>query len=204
PVQEEELLDAICREQSVPSPVRTAAPIGAGSPPSGARSPDRVPMGASGIPASGGWLHVLLAEDNPYNQAVMEELLPRRGHTGRLAGDGRAALRALEQDHLDVMLLDIHMPELDGFQVVAVQRQREQGTGRHLPIIALTARSAEGERERCLQAGMDDYLAKPVRAAGVFAAIDRGVSDGGVRQPVESGGGIDPGLVDPALVLAAL
>ena len=59
----------------------------------------------------------------------MEDLLPRRGHTLHVAGDGRAALTALEQDHFDVMLLDIHMPELDGFQVVAAQRQREQGTG---------------------------------------------------------------------------
>jgi CheY-like chemotaxis protein/HPt (histidine-containing phosphotransfer) domain-containing protein len=90
-----------------------------------------------------------------------------------VAGDGRAALTALEQDDFDVLLLDIHMPELDGFQVVAAQRQREQGTGRHLPVIALTARSADGERERCLQAGMDDYLAKPVRATELFAAIDR-------------------------------
>jgi CheY-like chemotaxis protein/HPt (histidine-containing phosphotransfer) domain-containing protein len=118
-------------------------------------------------------LHVLVAEDNPYNQAVMEDLLPRQGHTLQVAGDGWSALNALEQGHFDVMLLDIHMPELDGFQVVAAQRRREQGTGTHLPIIALTARSAAGERERCLGAGMDDYLAKPVRAADLFAAIDR-------------------------------
>ena len=133
----------------------------------------------------------------------MEELLPRRGHTVHLAGDGRAALRALEQDHFDVMLLDIHMPELDGFQVVAVQRQREQGTGRHLPIIALTARSAEGERERCLQAGMDDYLAKPVRAAELFAAIDRVVSGEEAPRPAESEAGAPGGLLDPAALLAA-
>jgi CheY-like chemotaxis protein len=114
-----------------------------------------------------------VAEDNPYNRAVIEDLLLRRGHTLHLAGDGRAALTALEHDHFDVLLLDIHMPELDGFQVVAVQRRRERDTGRHLPVIALTARSADGERERCVQAGMDDYLAKPVRAAELFAAIDR-------------------------------
>jgi CheY-like chemotaxis protein len=116
---------------------------------------------------------VLLAEDNPFNQAVLEDLLPRRGHTLRVAGDGRAALAALAHDEFDVLLLDIHMPELDGFEVIAAQRQREQGTGRHLPVIALPARSATGERARCLQAGMDDYLAKPVRAAELFAAIDR-------------------------------
>ena len=120
-----------------------------------------------------------------------------------LAGDGRAALTALEQNQFDVMLLDIHMPELDGFQVVAAQRQREQGTGRHLPVIALTARSADGERERCLQAGMDDYLAKPVRAAALFAALDRVVSGEGVPRPVESDAGVPDGLLDPAALLAA-
>jgi two-component system, sensor histidine kinase and response regulator len=102
-----------------------------------------------------------------------------------------------------VMLLDIHMPELDGFQVVAAQRRREQRTGSRLPIIALTARSAAGERERCLQAGMDDYLAKPVRAAELFAAIDRVVSDEEVRPPVEADAGVLSELLDPAALLAA-
>jgi DNA-binding NarL/FixJ family response regulator len=100
------------------------------------------------------------------------------------------------------MLLDIHMPELDCFQVAAVQRQREQGTDRHLPIIALTARSAEGERERCLHAGMDDYLAKPVRAAELFAAIDRVVSGQGGSRPTESFP-VAAGLLDPVALLAA-
>jgi PAS domain S-box-containing protein len=183
PVVEEELLDAVCRARSLPSPV--AAP-----PPVGAREPV---VQLAGAPVSDRRFHVLLAEDNPYNQAVLEDLLQRRGHTLHLAGDGRAALAALEQGPFDVMLLDIHMPGLDGFQVVAAQRQREQGTGRHLPVIALTARTAAGERERCLRAGMDDYLAKPVRAAELFAAIDRLVP----------GGGAPPGLLDPAALLAA-
>jgi PAS domain S-box-containing protein len=220
PVQEEEFLDAVCRARSLPSPV----PAG-GRPASGCEPAAH----AAGVPGSGRRLHVLLAEDNPYNQALMEDLLPRRGHTLQVAADGRAALAALEQDHFDVMLLDIHMPELDGFQVVALQRQREQGTGQHLPVIALTARSAAGERERCLQAGMDDYLAKPVRAAELFAAIDRVVSalplppssavrergrgEGEVPPPVEPDAAVpwppdhaatgEPGLLDPAVLLAA-
>jgi CheY-like chemotaxis protein/HPt (histidine-containing phosphotransfer) domain-containing protein len=155
-----------------------------------------------------------LAEDNPYNQAVMEDVLPRRGHSVRVAGDGRAALAALERDEFDVLLLDIHMPELDGFQVVAVQRQREQSTGRHLPVIALTARSVAGERERCLQAGMDDYLAKPVRAAELFEAIDRVVSAPSSASCAESARGdgewsgpgerdAAAGLLDPSALLAA-
>jgi CheY-like chemotaxis protein len=116
-------------------------------------------------------LRVLVAEDNPFNQALMEDLLQQHGYAFRLAGDGRAALTALEEEDFDLLLLDIHMPELDGFQVVMAQRQRESGTGRHLPVIALTARSAQGERDRCLRAGMDEYLSKPVRPAELLAAI---------------------------------
>jgi PAS domain S-box-containing protein len=158
---------------------------------------------ATGIPPSGRRLHILLAEDNPFNQAVMEDLLPRRGHTVRVAGDGRTALAALEHEHVDVMILDIHMPGADGFEVVAVQRHREQGTGRHLPIIALTARGGEGERERCLRAGMDDYLVKPVRAAELFAAMDRVVSGTGVSRLGASDASIRSRLLDPAALLAA-
>ena len=193
PVQEEELLDAICRARSLPSPV-----VPAGSWPASGREAG---VHATQLPASGRRCYVLLAEDNPYNQAVMKELLPRRGHTVHVAGDGRAALAALEQDHFDVMLLDIHMPELDGFQVVASQRQREQGTGRRLPVIALTARSAERERECCLQAGMDDYLVKPVRATELFEAIDRVVSHPTIAYAVDVG--IPGDLIDRRALMAA-
>jgi CheY-like chemotaxis protein len=195
PVQEEELLDAICRARSLPSPV-----VPAGSRPTSGRDPG---VRATELPASPRRCHVLLAEDNPYNQAVMKELLPRRGHTVHVAGDGRATLAALEQDHFDVVLLDIHMPELDGFQVVASQRQREQRTGRRLPVIALTARSAEGERERCLQAGMDDYLVKPVRATELFEAIDRVVSHLAIAHAVEVDTGVPYDLLDWSALMAA-
>jgi PAS domain S-box-containing protein len=207
PVVEEELLDAVCRARSLPSPVEPPPPVGA-------RSPDRArtaayePWAQAAGPTRSRPLHVLVAEDNPFNQAVLEDLLPRRGHTLRVAGDGRTALSTLEQGHFDVMLLDIHMPELDGFRVVAAQRRRELGTGTHLPIIALTARSAAGERERCLQAGMDDYLAKPVRAAELFAAIDRVTArrkhEGGrMKKDVDPVHPSEKGLLDPAALLAA-
>jgi PAS domain S-box-containing protein len=166
PVVEEELLDAICRALALPSPIPEMRHA------EGAMRNDRQQESGTRL-GERRRLHILVAEDNPFNQAVMEDLLPRHGHTVRAAGDGRAALAALEQERFDLMLLDVHMPELDGFEVMAVQREREQGTGRHLPVIALTARSAAGERERCLQAGMDDYLVKPVRSADLFAAIDR-------------------------------
>jgi PAS domain S-box-containing protein len=193
PAVEEELHEAVCRARSLPSPVLAAGgrPVSEGEP--GAQ--------AAGVPRAGRRLRVLVAEDNPYNVAVMEDLLRSRGHALHVAGDGRAALAALEQDRFDVMLLDIHMPELDGFQVVAALRQREQGTGRRLPVLALTARSGQGERERCLRAGMDDYLAKPVRAAELFAAIDRVVAAGAA--PVESSASAAAGLLDPAALLAA-
>jgi PAS domain S-box-containing protein len=195
PVAEDELLDAVCRARSLPSPV-----VAAGGWPASACEPGAQAFGA---PLSGRRLRVLLAEDDPYNQAVMQDLLPRRGHTVQVADDGRAALAALERDPVDVMLLDVHMPELDGFQVVAAQRRREQGTGRHLPVIALTARSADGERERCLQAGMDDYLAKPVRAAELFAALDRVASGEVVPRPGGCETGVLSSLLDPAALLAA-
>jgi signal transduction histidine kinase/CheY-like chemotaxis protein/HPt (histidine-containing phosphotransfer) domain-containing protein len=203
PVVEEELLDAICRARSLPSPAAAAHSVVA-------RSPDRGPTPVhnsyarlAGVRTSARQLHVLLAEDNPYNQAVLKDLLPRRGHILHLAGDGLEALAALEKAHFDVMLLDIQMPEVDGFHVVVTQRQREQATGRHLPIIAMTARAADGERERCLQAGMDDYLTKPVRAAELFAAIERVVSREGAFRPVESDASAPCGLLDPVALLAA-
>jgi CheY-like chemotaxis protein/HPt (histidine-containing phosphotransfer) domain-containing protein len=166
PVVEEELLDAVCRARSLPGPipdVREKSSEDFGPSPSAFRIPQ-----AAGPP-----LHILVAEDNPFNQAFLADLLPRWGHSVQVVGDGRAALTALEKDSFDLMLLDVHMPEVDGFEVMAAQRQREHGTDRHLPVIALTARSAAGERERCLRAGMDDYLTKPVRAADLLAAIKR-------------------------------
>jgi PAS domain S-box-containing protein len=194
PVVEEELLDALCRAQSLPSPVDAA-----GDQPASACEHA---IQTAREPVSDRRFHVLVVEDNPYNQAVIEELLLRNGHTLHLAADGRAALTALEHGCFDVMLLDIHMPELDGFQVMAVQRQREQGTDRRLPVIALTARSAEGERERCLQAGMDEYLTKPVGAAELFAAIDRVVTGGRVPRDFEPRGGIPGDVLDSATLLA--
>ena len=102
----------------------------------------------------------------------------------------------------DLLLLDIQMPELDGFQVVRAIRERERTAGGHLPVIALTARSRNEDRERCLAAGMDDYLAKPVRPAELFAAIERVISSRSVPTSIrpEAGGGTR--LLDPVALLA--
>ena len=128
---------------------------------------------------------------------LLEQLLVRRGHRVRLANNGREALALAEEGAFDLLLLDVHMPELDGFQVVQAIRERERTTGGHLPVIALTARSRKEDRERCLAAGMDDFLAKPIQAADLWAAIDRVV---GARPPADRPG---PGLLDPRVLLAA-
>jgi len=109
-------------------------------------------------------LRILVAEDHPVNQMLIRRLLDKRGHSVRLVANGRLALQALEAESFDLVLMDIQMPELDGFQTIAALRAKEFGTGTHLPVVALTARALKGDRERCLEAGMDGYLSKPIRA----------------------------------------
>jgi response regulator RpfG family c-di-GMP phosphodiesterase len=105
--------------------------------------------------------------------------------------------------YFDLLLLDIHMPELDGFEVVHAIRQREHTAGGHLPIIALTARSRKEDRERCLAAGMDDFLTKPVRPAELLTAIDRLAPAPAVSRPVSPAAGEPVSLLDPVAVLRA-
>src|SRR5205814_9341801 len=114
-----------------------------------------------------------VAEDNEFTAQLLEQLLVRRGHRVRLANNGREALALAQEGGFDLLLLDVHMPELDGFGVIEAVRERERRAGGHLPVIALTARSRPEDRERCLAAGMDDFRAKPIRAADLWAAIDR-------------------------------
>jgi PAS domain S-box-containing protein len=142
-------------------------------------------------------LRILVAEDNEFNAQLLEQLLGRRGHRVGLANNGRDALRLAGEGGFDLLLLDVHMPELDGFQVVQALRERERTTGSHLPIIALTARSRKEDRERCLAAGMDDFLAKPIQASDLWVAIDRVV---GERPAADRPA---PGLLDPRVLLAA-
>src|SRR5262249_30345805 len=120
-----------------------------------------------------GTLSILVAEDNEWSAQLLETLLGGRGHRVRLANNGREALHLAGEGGFDLLLLDVHMPELDGFQVIQAVRERERTTGGHLPVIALTARSRKEDRERCLAAGMDDFLAKPIQSADLWGAIDR-------------------------------
>jgi PAS domain S-box-containing protein len=180
PVQPDELLEAIhgvmSRAQGDAPAARETAPVAA---------PTADP------------LHVLVAEDNEFNAQLLEQLLVRRGHRVRVANNGRAALALAEDGGFDLMLLDVHMPELDGFQVVRAVRERERTAGGHLPIIALTARSRKEDHERCLAAGMDEFLPKPIRAADLWAASDRVAT---ARPPAERDG---LALLDPRVLLAA-
>src|SRR5262249_5978572 len=146
-------------------------------------------------------LHILLAEDDEFSARFMEQLLARSGHRVRLATNGREALSLAEEGVFNLLLLDVHMPELDGFGVVGAIREREQATGGHLPVIALTARSRKEDRERCLSAGMDDFLTKPVAAAALFAVIDRLVSTHGVSRPPQADAAPSRSLLDPLTVL---
>jgi CheY-like chemotaxis protein len=116
---------------------------------------------------------ILVAEDNELSANVLEQILIRQGHQVRLAKNGREALSLVAEGGYELLLLDVHMPELDGFQVVRALREREQSAAGHLPVIALTTGSRKVDRERCLAAGMDEFLTKPVRAAELWAAIER-------------------------------
>ena len=109
-------------------------------------------------------LRVLVAEDNAVNQRLATRLLEKRGHLVTVTGDGRKAVEALANQTFDLILMDVQMPTMDGFEATAVIREREKHDGTHIPIIALTANAMKGDRERCLAAGMDGYLAKPIVA----------------------------------------
>jgi PAS domain S-box-containing protein len=158
---------------------------------------------APGVVAPPVPLHILVAEDNEFNAKHLERLLGMRGHRVQLANNGREALALVEQGVFDLLLLDLHMPEMDGFAVVRTLREQEQSAGGHLPVIALTARSRKEDRGRCLAAGMDDHLSKPIRAVDLFAAIDRVVPPRSVGPKSSSNLGDPTGLLDPGVLLAA-
>jgi CheY-like chemotaxis protein len=186
PLQQDEVLEAIERVlgragRDAPATTRPAPPGEAGL---ALRAPPRS-------------LEILIAEDNELNARHLEQLLVRRGHGVRLASDGRQAIELSQDGAFDLMLLDLHMPEMDGFQAIRAIRERERSAATHLPVIALTARARKEDRERCLAAGMDDFLAKPILASDLWAAIDRVVP----AQPPAGRPG--PGLLDPHVLLAA-
>ncbi len=122
-------------------------------------------------------LRILLAEDNPVNQTLAVRLLEKAGHSTHVAGNGRLALDALAAAPFDLVLMDVQMPEMGGFEATEAIRARERAGGGRIPIIALTAHAMKGDRERCLASGMDAYVTKPIREQDLYVAIEQALSD---------------------------
>jgi signal transduction histidine kinase/DNA-binding response OmpR family regulator len=154
------------RQEALLSTIRAATQPGASTPEAHPEASNTM-SGAAPKP-----LRILLAEDNAVNQKVACALLERRGHSVTLAKDGKEAVAAFQRRPFDLILMDIQMPEMDGFEATRAIRQSEQGRGPRIPIIALTAHAMKGDAERCLEAGMDGHLAKPIRAADLAKVTD--------------------------------
>ena len=127
------------------------------------RKTERYESTSALIQASERSLRVLLAEDNPVNQTLAMRILERLGHKVEVVNNGKEALRQVQAEEFDLILMDVQMPEMDGLEATTAIRQAETGTGKHTPIVAMTAHAMKGDREKCLSAGMDGYLSKPVR-----------------------------------------
>ena len=133
-------------------------------------------------------LNILVAEDSPVNLKLVVRMLEKRGHAITPSTNGREALAALGTGSFDLVLMDVEMPEMDGFEATAAIRAKEKDTGAHIPVIAMTAHAMKGDRERCLETGMDAYVAKPIRAQEMLETIDRVVA-GGPKVGVGAGSG---------------
>jgi len=120
-------------------------------------------------------LRVLVVDDNAVNRRLAARLVEKQGHSAVFAVTGRAALEALEKQPFDLVLMDVQMPEMDGLETTAAIRENERRSGKHLPIIAMTAHAMEGDRELCLSAGMDGYVSKPIDIQALLAAIEDAV-----------------------------
>jgi CheY-like chemotaxis protein len=160
PVRQSTLQRALLRLWSTDT-AATNAPRPAPAP------PIRIPPGPRGL--------LLIVEDNLINQKLTLRMVEKLGHRADLAANGVEALAALDRTHYDLVLMDCQMPDMDGYEATKLLRRREAGTGIRVPIVALTANALTEERQRCLDGGMDDYLAKPVKLADLAAAITRWV-----------------------------
>jgi CheY-like chemotaxis protein len=157
--------------------------IGAGD------SDGRAAAGTPAVVPAG--LRILVAEDHPVNQRLAAAMLRKMGHVPTIAEHGLAALACLGTATFDLVLMDVQMPEMDGLATTEAIRLREQHLGGHIPIVAMTANAMSGDRERCLAAGMDDYVSKPVTAKELAAAIARALDS----RPRGPRGTADPGVL---------
>jgi CheY-like chemotaxis protein len=123
--------------------------------------------------AADGPLHILIAEDNEVNQKFALRALKKAGHTATVADNGLKAVEAFANERFDLILMDVQMPEMDGYEATAAIRAREADSGTAIPIIALTAHAMKGDRERCFAAGMNGYVTKPVKTKALLAEIAR-------------------------------
>jgi CheY-like chemotaxis protein len=152
----------------LPAADPSAMPATAPEPESSASAPRPV---APAPPPPAPALRILVAEDNLVNQALVRGLLLRQGHTVTVVANGREAVEANERESFDVVLMDVSMPEMDGLEATALIRRREATRGGRVPIVAMTAHAMKGDRERCLESGMDAYLAKPLSAAELWETL---------------------------------
>src|SRR6185437_2079383 len=160
-LRQSELLEALTRSVCDPaSPIESPVPI--------------VPIS---IPPHTRRLRILLAEDSIVNQCLALRWLEKWGHSVIIANNGREALRVASEQQIDLVLMDVQMPEMSGIEATGWIREREQSTSRHLPIIAMTAHAMKGDREQCLAAGMDGYVSKPIRAEELHQAIAALIGD---------------------------
>jgi CheY-like chemotaxis protein len=130
-------------------------------------------------------LKILVAEDTPFNQTFILRLLEKNGFHPILVENGQQAVERFNPDFVDVILMDVQMPEMDGFEATREIRKLEAQKGGHIPIIAMTAYATEGDRERCLAAGMDDYVSKPISAGKLFKTIDALIAPDDAVQPTD-------------------
>jgi len=155
PIRQRELLNAICQV------------LGAGP-----QVPDLPLVTRHTLHEEKPSFSILLAEDNVVNQVLAVRLLEKRGYSVVVAANGRAAVEALERETFHLVLMDIQMPGMDGFEATAAIREAEKVTGKHIPIVAMTAHALKGDQDRCMAAGMDGYVSKPIRSMDLFAVMD--------------------------------
>ena len=187
PIKRTELQSAIGIALQEQQPATLGTSVGASSHVSGSLS---LGEGSANARQSSSKRHILVAEDNLVNQRVVTRMLQKQGHVVAVVNNGKEALESLEREHFDLVLMDVQMPEMDGFEATYAIRAEESWFGQRIPIVAMTAHAMKGDRERCLEAGMDDYITKPLQAADLTRVVARFGQDRGVEseEQVDSAG----------------